>query len=94
MDGADREFVVVDNPLHVHQARRVGARNVFGTRSHVVAHLVAPHADRHGVLLDGEHAAETTAFVAARRLGDVDVPDQREQVAQLRHIGHVQLAGR
>lgn len=94
MQGADREFVVVDDALHVHQARTVGAGDVFGARGEVVAYFVASHAGRNSVLLDGKHTAEAAALVDARGFGDFDAFDHREQVAQFRMIGQVQLARR
>ena len=94
MQGLYRQPFAVDDALHVHQTRTVCPRDIFGARRHVVADLVAPHADRDLLLLHGEHAAETAALVHARRLEKLDPFDQRQQVAQLGTIGNVQLAGR
>ena len=57
----------------------------------VAHHLVAAHLARHGVFLNGKHAAKAAALVAALGLDHLDVAHQAEQVAQLVGIGHAAL---
>ena len=53
--------------LHVHEARRVGTCDIFGTRSHVALYFVGSHLYRHSLLLHGEHSSEAAAFIHAFR---------------------------
>lgn len=93
MQGADREFVVVDDACMCIR-HELSAPVMYSAPVEVVAYFVASHAGRNSVLLDGKHTAEAAALVDARGFGDFDAFDHREQVAQFRMIGQVQLARR
>lgn len=60
----------------VHEARAVGPYYVLGAGGHVAHHLVAAHLARHGVLLNGKHAAKAAALVAALGLDHLDIAHQ------------------
>lgn len=63
MNRIDGEFLSVDDALHVHQARAVCSSDVFGAGLGMMTDLIFGHTDRYGLLVDGEHASETAAFV-------------------------------
>ena len=54
--------------LHVHEARRVGTSDIFGSCGHVAHDLVLAHSDGNVWLLHGKHAAEAATLVLAIRL--------------------------
>ena len=59
-----------DDTLHVHQAGTVRSDNVFGSGSHVVFHLITPHADGDCLLFHGKHSAKPqhSSYGWARKL--------------------------
>lgn len=78
----------------MHQAGGVRSGDVFGAGGRVAGHLCAPHGYRDGILLDGEHAAESAALVAALGLRDLNALDHGEQVAEFRVVGDMEFARR
>ena len=80
--------------LHVHEARRIGPRDILCSGGDVAAQLVAAHAQRDVGLFDGEHPSEAAAFVRTLRLADGDVGDEIEEVADFVKPADVALGGR
>ena len=89
MNRLNREVVAFDDAAHVHQAGAVGSCDVFGSRTHVVFHLVLSHANRNFRLFDGKHASEAATFVYPLRLKNFNAFHQRKQVAQLGVIRNI-----
>ena len=63
MNELDGAFVALCYALHVHQARRVGTRDILGTRGYMPRYLVLSHARRYVGFFDGKHSAEAAALV-------------------------------
>lgn len=82
MDNLNRQMLPFDHTLHVHQAGTVRSDNVFGSGSHVVFHLITPHANGYRLLFYGKHTAKPTTFVYMAGLENFDAFDHIEQIAQ------------
>ena len=84
-------FLSSSYPLHVHQARTVGARYVLRPRVDVPLYLVVCHFHRHFGLFYGEHTTKSTTFVLAFGLFYSNSLYQMEQVYNLVIGGNVQF---
>ena len=78
-----RFVLLLCNALHVHEARRVGTGDVFGSRSHVTFNLVLSHTFRYVGLFYGEHSAESATLVFSLRLPNGDAVHEFEEVDDL-----------
>ena len=72
MDNLNRQMLPFDHTLHVHQAGTVRSDNVFGSGSHVVFHLITPHANGYRLLFYGKHTAKPATFVYMAGLENFD----------------------
>lgn len=93
MDNLNRQMFPFDDTLHMHQAGTVRSDNVFGSGSHVVFHLITPHADGYRLFFYGKHSAEAATFVYMAGLEHFDAFHHIEQITQFVVIRDVQFAG-
>ena len=67
MNNSDRQFLTLDDALHMHQTGTVGPGDIFGPGFHMMPYFITAHTDRDRLLFDGEHTAETATFVYMAR---------------------------
>ncbi len=78
----------------MHEARTVGARDVFGTCRYVILQFVFAHTNGNGRLFNGEKSSEPAAFVHLLRFVNLHAFDEREQIPDLIEGSDIQFAGR
>ena len=92
MNNSDRQFLTLDDALHMHQTGTVGSGDIFGPGFHMMPYFITAHTDRDRLLFDGKHTAETATFVYMTRFKNFNTIDQLKQVAQFIKIRDIQFA--
>ena len=80
MNNSDRQFLTLDDALHMHQTGTVGPGDIFGPGFHMMPYFITAHTDRDRLLFDGEHTAETATFVHPLRLEHLDTFHQGKEI--------------
>ena len=77
----------------MHQARAIRTGDKLGAGTHMILYLVLSHTSRDLRLLDGEHTAETAAFVHPPRLEHLDTFHQGRRSRNLEWYGILRSLG-
>ena len=77
MNNSDRQFLTLDDALHMHQTGTVGSGDIFGPGFHMMPYFIT---------------AETATFVYMTRFKNFNTIDQLKQVAQFIKIRDIQFA--